>query len=104
MNEVNLMMSHNKNQSGGTSPQGETKMRMLAVGDTFPDFSMTATVSTNLGKAFRTITDRDYPGKWKCAGRRPAAGRGDHHQIDFVHLLSPFDLDELVREARLRQS
>ena len=40
-------------------------MRMLAVGDTFPDFSMTATVSTNLGKAFRTITDRDYPGKWK---------------------------------------
>jgi len=65
VNEVNLMMSHNKNQSGGTLPQGETKMRMLAVGDTFPAFSMTATVSTNLCKAFRTITDRDYPGKWK---------------------------------------
>src|SRR5215831_1376506 len=52
-------------QSGGTSPRGKTKMRMLAVGDAFPAFSMTATVSTNLGKAFRTITDQDYPGKWK---------------------------------------
>jgi alkyl hydroperoxide reductase subunit AhpC len=40
---------------------------MLGVGQKFPDFSLTATVSSekNLDKAFRTITSSDYPGKWK---------------------------------------
>lgn len=38
---------------------------MLAVGNKFPEFSVTATVSTEKGKAFQTITDKDYPGKWK---------------------------------------
>ncbi len=40
---------------------------MLGVGQTFPKFSLTATVSTdkNLDKAFQTITDGDYAGKWK---------------------------------------
>jgi len=39
--------------------------QMLAIGEKFPDFSVTATVSTNKDTAFKTITNEDYPGKWK---------------------------------------
>jgi len=40
---------------------------MLGVGEKFPDYSVTATVSTDkdLNKAFKTITNEDYAGKWK---------------------------------------
>lgn len=38
---------------------------MLGVGSKFPEFSVTATVSTEKGKTFQTITDKDYAGKWK---------------------------------------
>jgi peroxiredoxin (alkyl hydroperoxide reductase subunit C) len=39
---------------------------MLAVGEQFPAYSLTATVSTdNSDKAFKTITNLDYSGKWK---------------------------------------
>ena len=38
---------------------------MLAVGEQFPDFAVTATVSTNKDNAFKTITNEDYKGKWK---------------------------------------
>lgn len=38
---------------------------MLGVGEKFPSFSLTATVSTDKNDAFRTITDRDYEDKWK---------------------------------------
>jgi alkyl hydroperoxide reductase subunit AhpC len=38
---------------------------MLGVGDKFPTYSVTATVSTDKKNAFKTITDQDYPGKWK---------------------------------------
>ncbi len=38
---------------------------MLSVGQTFPSFSLTATVSRDKDEAFKTITDADYPGKWK---------------------------------------
>lgn len=40
---------------------------MLGVGRSFPEFSLTATVSSekSLDKAFRTITSSDYKGKWK---------------------------------------
>jgi lipoyl-dependent peroxiredoxin subunit C len=38
---------------------------MLGVGYKFPAFSLQATVSTEKGKAFQTITDGDYSGKWK---------------------------------------
>ncbi len=38
---------------------------MLGVGEQFPSFSLTATVSTEKGKTFRTITDTDFSGKWK---------------------------------------
>jgi alkyl hydroperoxide reductase subunit AhpC len=38
---------------------------MLGVGEKFPDFRVSATVSTNKDTAFTTITNEDYPGKWK---------------------------------------
>jgi alkyl hydroperoxide reductase subunit AhpC len=38
---------------------------MLSVGQTFPSFSLTATVSRDKDKAFQTITDAEYAGKWK---------------------------------------
>jgi alkyl hydroperoxide reductase subunit AhpC len=38
---------------------------MLGVGEKFPAFSVTATVSTDKNNAFETITQESYPGKWK---------------------------------------
>ena len=38
---------------------------MLGVGEKFPTFSVTATVSLEKGKEFKTITNQDYAGKWK---------------------------------------
>lgn len=38
---------------------------MLTVGEKFPTFEVTATVDLNPQKAFETITDASYPGKWK---------------------------------------
>jgi lipoyl-dependent peroxiredoxin subunit C len=38
---------------------------MLSVGQTFPSFSLTATVSRDKDTAFQTITDAEYAGKWK---------------------------------------
>ena len=38
---------------------------MLGVGEKFPQFAVKATVSLDKGKEFETITDQDYPGKWK---------------------------------------
>ncbi len=38
---------------------------MLGVGSRFPAFSLQATVSIEKGKAFQTISDNEYPGKWK---------------------------------------
>jgi peroxiredoxin (alkyl hydroperoxide reductase subunit C) len=40
---------------------------MLQIGEKFPDYSLTATISTDKdeAKAFTTITGQSYPGKWK---------------------------------------
>src|SRR6187200_1363850 len=40
---------------------------MLGVGQTFPKFNLTATVSNekDLGKAFKTLSDTSFDGKWK---------------------------------------
>ena len=38
---------------------------MLGVGDKFPAYSVTATVSLEKGKEFTTITNESYAGKWK---------------------------------------
>ena len=38
---------------------------MLGVGEQFPEFKVTATVSLEKGKEFITITNQDFAGKWK---------------------------------------
>jgi alkyl hydroperoxide reductase subunit AhpC len=38
---------------------------MLGIGQKFPAFSLTATVSTDMKNAFQPITEKDYAGKWK---------------------------------------
>jgi alkyl hydroperoxide reductase subunit AhpC len=38
---------------------------MLTVGEKFSSFELTATVSIDQTKAFETITDKSYAGKWK---------------------------------------
>jgi len=38
---------------------------MLGIGEKFPSYSLTATVSTDRKNAFKTITDQDYRGQWK---------------------------------------
>jgi peroxiredoxin (alkyl hydroperoxide reductase subunit C) len=40
---------------------------MLQIGEKFPEYSLTATISTDKdeAKAFTTITEQSYPGKWK---------------------------------------
>jgi lipoyl-dependent peroxiredoxin subunit C len=38
---------------------------VLGVGEKFPHFSLVANVSTDERRAFQTITDQDFPGKWK---------------------------------------
>jgi alkyl hydroperoxide reductase subunit AhpC len=37
---------------------------MLTVGDTFPEFTLNACVSTEKGKEFKTISSDTNPGKW----------------------------------------
>jgi lipoyl-dependent peroxiredoxin subunit C len=38
---------------------------MLGVGQRFPEFSLKATASIDNNNAFKTLTNRDYSGKWK---------------------------------------
>lgn len=40
-------------------------MAMLGVGETFPEFAVKATVSTEKGKEFQDITNESFEGKWK---------------------------------------
>ncbi|MEZ2348311.1 peroxiredoxin [Terriglobus sp. RCC_193] len=41
-------------------------MTMLAIGEQFPDFSVTAVVSRDKNNAFQTIDNKTYEGKWLC--------------------------------------
>lgn len=38
---------------------------MLTIGDTFPQFSLKACVSTDAGKEFQTVNDTSYSDSWK---------------------------------------
>ena len=38
---------------------------MLTVGEKFPAFELTAVVDLDMKKAFETVTEASYPGKWK---------------------------------------
>ena len=37
---------------------------MLSVGDKFPQFELKATVSNDIKTAFKTLSNKDYSGKW----------------------------------------
>jgi peroxiredoxin (alkyl hydroperoxide reductase subunit C) len=39
---------------------------MLTVGDKFPEFNLTATVSSDINHAFANINNQTYAGKWLC--------------------------------------
>jgi len=39
---------------------------MLTVGDKFPEFNLTATVSSDIKNAFVNIDNKTYAGKWLC--------------------------------------
>ncbi len=60
---------------------------MLGVGEKFPHFSLVANVSGFERRAFQTITDQDFPGKWKVYFFWPK---------DFT----PLSLDEIIDFAR----
>jgi lipoyl-dependent peroxiredoxin subunit C len=61
---------------------------MLGVGEKFPHFSLVANVSGFERRAFQTITDQDFPGKWKVYFFWPK---------DFT----PLSLDEIIDFAAL---
>ncbi len=61
---------------------------MLGVGEKFPRFSLVANVSGFERRAFQTITDQDFPGKWKVYFFWPK---------DFT----PLSLDEIIDFAAL---
>ncbi len=48
-----------------STPPPRYPLNMIQIGQPFPSFSLTATVSLDKNKAFATITDKDYAGKWK---------------------------------------
>jgi lipoyl-dependent peroxiredoxin subunit C len=58
-----LLYSIGLNNNFTRNRKGETPM--LGVGEKFPAYSVTATVDTDNKKAFETITNESYPGKWK---------------------------------------
>jgi len=39
---------------------------MLTIDDNFPEFNLTAMVSTEVGKEFKQISSEDIKGKWAC--------------------------------------
>jgi alkyl hydroperoxide reductase subunit AhpC len=54
-----------KNQLSKLTSHLKEKESMIGVGEKFPAFSLTATVSLDKDKQFKTITDQDYSGSWK---------------------------------------
>src|ERR1035437_9344913 len=53
--------------ASGSSISDLKATNMLQIGEKFPDFSLTATISTDKdeAKAFTTVTHNSYAGKWK---------------------------------------
>jgi peroxiredoxin (alkyl hydroperoxide reductase subunit C) len=63
---------------------------MLTVGDRFPSFALQAAVSTDKGKEFTEINDREYPNKWKVVFFWP---------MDFT-FICPTEIAEFGRRNR----
>jgi len=62
-----LFLARLERQTDFYSHQPNEEENMLQIGETFPDFSLTATISTEKDevKAFTTINQDSYSGKWK---------------------------------------
>jgi peroxiredoxin (alkyl hydroperoxide reductase subunit C) len=62
-----LFLARHERQTDFYSHQLNEEEKMLQIGEKFPDFSLTATISTdkNEAKAFTTITQDSYSDKWK---------------------------------------
>lgn len=63
---------------------------MLTVGDKFPSFALQAAVSTEKGKEFEEINDREFPNKWKVVFFWP---------MDFT-FICPTEIAEFGRRNR----
>ena len=70
---------------------------MLGVGETFPHFSLIANISADEHHTFRTITDKDFPGKWKIYFFWPK----DFAELSLAEIL---DFGELEAEFRERDA
>lgn len=64
--------------------------RVLGIGERFPEFSVPAVVSTEKGKEFITVTNRDIAGKWAVVFFWP---------MDFT-FVCPTEIAEFNRELR----
>ena len=64
--------------------------RVLGIGEKFPEFSVPAVVSTETGKEFTTVTNRDIAGKWAVVFFWP---------MDFT-FVCPTEIAEFNRELR----
>jgi len=64
--------------------------RVLGIGERFPEFSVPAVVSTEKGKEFTTVTNRDIAGKWAVVFFWP---------MDFT-FVCPTEIAEFNRELR----
>lgn len=65
---------------------------MLGLGENFPTFCLRANISADDARAFRFITDHDYPGQWKVFFFWPKdfADSSRDEIIDFARLASEF--------------
>jgi peroxiredoxin (alkyl hydroperoxide reductase subunit C) len=64
--------------------------RVLGIGEKFPEFSVPAVVSTEAGKEFTTVTNRDIAGNWAVVFFWP---------MDFT-FVCPTEIAEFNRELR----
>jgi peroxiredoxin (alkyl hydroperoxide reductase subunit C) len=64
--------------------------RLLGIGEKFPDFSLSACVSIEKGKEFKTITSNDLRGKWGVVFFWP---------LDFT-FVCPTEIAEFNKELR----
>src|ERR1035437_9344912 len=85
--------------ASGSSISDLRATNMLQIGEKFPDFSLTATISTDKdeAKAFTTVTHNSYAGKWKLYFR----SEGDKHVTNWREISRFFfDCHNFNRQGR----